>query len=168
MLGSSQYQWLKGTLEASKAKFKFIFIHHLVGGTDDQCRGGAEAAPMYEWGGMNPDGTDGFARNRPGWPLPIHQLLVKYKVSIVFHGHDHLYAKQDLDGIVYQEVPQPGAPGNGRVPRSAAEYGYKDGVILGSSGHLRLAVSTTQTKVEYIGVGQEIAHAYVVPAAGVK
>ena len=165
-LGSTQYQWLKGTLEASKAKFKFIFIHHLVGGADDQCRGGAEAAPMYEWGGKNPDGTDGFAQNRPGWPAPIHQLLVRNKVSVVFHGHDHLYAKQDLDGIVYQEVPQPGTPGGGRVPRSAAEYGYKEGVILGGSGHLRLAVSPTQTKVEYIGADKAVAHWYLVPAAG--
>ena len=38
-LGTDQYQWLKRTLETSKAKFKFIFIHHLVGGADDQCRG---------------------------------------------------------------------------------------------------------------------------------
>ena len=111
---------------------------------------------------------DGFAQNRPGWPAPIHQLLVRNKVSIVFHGHDHLYAKQDLDGIVYQEVPQPGAPGNGRTPRSAAEYGYKGGVILGSSGHLRLAVSRTQAKVEYIGAEQAVVHAYVVPSAGGK
>jgi len=167
-LGNNQYQWLKETLETSKAKFKFIFIHHLVGGADDQCRGGAEAAPLYEWGGKSPDGTDGFARNRPGWTAPIHQLLVRNKVSIVFHGHDHLYAKQDLDGIVYQEVPQPGAPGNGRAPRSAAEYGYKDGVILGSSGHLRLAVFPSQTKVEYIGADQAVVHAYVVPSAGGK
>ncbi len=167
-LGTDQYQWLKRTLETSKAKFKFIFIHHLVGGADDQCRGGSEAAPLYEWGGKNPDGTDGFARNRPGWAAPIHQLLVRNKVSIVFHGHDHLYAKQDLDGIVYQEVPQPGAPGNGRAPRSAADYGYKDGVILGSSGHLRLAVSPSQTKVEYIGADQAVAHSYVVPSTGGK
>ncbi|MCX6873107.1 MAG: metallophosphoesterase [Verrucomicrobia bacterium] len=167
-LGSNQYQWLKGTLEASKAKFKFIFIHHLVGGADAQCRGGAEAAPWYEWGGKNPDGTAGLAQNRPGWTAPIHQLLVRNKVSIVFHGHDHLYAKQDLDGIVYQEVPQPGAPGNGRVPRSASEYGYQDGVILGSSGHLRLVVSPTQTKVAYIDTEQAVAHAYVVPSAGGK
>ena len=167
-LGTNQYQWLKETLETSKAKFKFIFIHHLVGGADDQCRGGAEAAPRYEWGGKSPDGTDGFAQNRPGWTAPIHQLLVRNKVSIVFHGHDHLYAKQDLDGIVYQEVPQPGAPGNGRAPRSAAEYGYKDGVILGSSGHLRLALSPSQTKVEYIGADQAVVHAYVVPSAGGK
>jgi len=65
-LGSNQYQWLKGTLEASNAKFIFMFIHHLVGGANEQCRGGAEAAPWYEWGGGNPDGTDGCARNRPG------------------------------------------------------------------------------------------------------
>ena len=36
-------------------------------------------------------------------------LLVANKVNIVFHGHDHLFVKQDLDGIVYQEVPQPSA-----------------------------------------------------------
>lgn len=167
-LGSDQYQWLKASLEASKAKFKFVFIHHLVGGADDQCRGGAEAAPMYEWGGGNPDGTNGFAQNRPGWAVPIHQLLVSQKVSIVFHGHDHLYAKQDLDGLIYQEVPQPGAPGNGRVPRSAAGYGYKDGVILGGSGHLRIAVSPTQTMVEYIGDDKALGHSYAVPAAGGK
>lgn len=31
-LGAEQYQWLKRTLAASRAKFKFVFIHHLVGG----------------------------------------------------------------------------------------------------------------------------------------
>jgi hypothetical protein len=33
-LGEHQYQWLKPTLESSRAKFKLIFIHHLVGGGD--------------------------------------------------------------------------------------------------------------------------------------
>ena len=149
-LGIEQYQWLKRTLEASRAKFKFVFIHHLVGGANDQCRGGAEAAPLYEWGGKNPDGTDGFAQNRPGWPAPIHELLKQNHVSIVFHGHDHLYAKQDLDGITYQEVPQPGCPGDGRAPRSAAEYGYADGTILGSSGHMRVSVSPEKMKADYV------------------
>ena len=72
------------------------------------------------------------------------------KVNIVFHGHDHFYAKQELDGIIYQEVPQPGAPGNGAAPRSAAEYGYKNGVIMGSSGHLRVDVSPAATTVQYL------------------
>ena len=39
-LGVEQYQWLKHTLETSRAKFKLVFIHHLVGGADEQCRGG--------------------------------------------------------------------------------------------------------------------------------
>jgi len=149
-LGPEQYQWLKRTLENSRSKFKFVFIHHLVGGADDQCRGGAEAAPLYEWGGKNPDGTDGFAQNRSGWPAPIHELLKKNQVSIVFHGHDHLYAKQELDGITYQAVPQPGYPGDGRIPRSASEYGYMNGTILGGSGHIRVSVSPGQVNVDYI------------------
>ena len=100
--------------------------------------------------------------------MPIHQLLVNNNVSILFHGHDHVYAKQALDGLIYQEVPQPGAPGNGRVPKSAAEYGYKDGVILGGSGHLRVAVSDSQIKVEYISADGSVADSYVVPAADRK
>jgi hypothetical protein len=94
--------------------------------------------------------TPSFAQNRPGWPAPIHDLLKNIHVSIVFHGHDHLYAKQDLDGIVYQEVPQPGCPGDGRIPRSAAEYGYAAGTVLGSSGHMRVAVSPENVKADYV------------------
>jgi len=161
-LGIDQYQWLKHTLESSRAKFKFVFIHHLVGGADEQSRGGAEAAPFYEWGGRNPDGTDGFAQNRPGWPAPIHELLVKNKVSVVFHGHDHLYAKQDLDGIVYQAVPQPADPrGN---TRSAREYGYTSGTILGSSGYLRVEVSPDRTTVDYVRIPQGGTFRYTISA----
>ncbi|MCX6866264.1 MAG: metallophosphoesterase, partial [Verrucomicrobia bacterium] len=146
----NQYQWLQRTLEGSTKKFRFVFIHHLVGGADEQSRGGSEAAPFYEWGGKDSDGGAGFQQNRPGWPAPIHSLLANNKVSIVFHGHDHFYAKQELDGIIYQEVPQPGCPGNGKPPRSAADYGYKAGVILGGSGHLRVTVAAATTTVEYI------------------
>ncbi|MEI8290850.1 MAG: metallophosphoesterase [Verrucomicrobiota bacterium] len=149
-LGTEQYQWLMRTLETSRARFKFVFIHHLVGGINNQCRGGAEASLFFEWGGHNLDGSDGFKQNRPNWPAPVHQLLVQNKVNIVFHGHDHFYAKQDLDGIVYQEVPQPGYDGNGKAPRSAAEYGYLKGTTLGSSGHLRVTVSHDKVNVDYV------------------
>lgn len=147
-LGKEQYDWLKHTLETSRAKYKFVFIHHLVGGVDRQGRGGVETAPFYEWGGKNADGSDGFAAHRPGWAMPIHQLLVTNHVTAVFHGHDHLYVKQELDGIVYQEVPQPGDPRGST--RSAAEYGYKSGVMLGSSGYLRVSVSNNLATVQYV------------------
>jgi hypothetical protein len=148
-LGKAQYDWLKSTLENSDAAFKFIFTHHLVGGNDKDGRGGIEAAPFFEWGGNNADGSYGFDTHRPGWGKPIHQLLVDNRVSAVFHGHDHVFVKQDLDGIVYQEVPQPSNTEYNKTSL-AADYGYTHGDVLGSSGHLRLAVTPTQVTVEYV------------------
>jgi hypothetical protein len=147
--GTVQYQWLKKTLETSRAKWKFVFIHQLIGGLDKDGRGGAEAAKYFEWGGNNADGRYGFTAKRPGWAMPIHQLLVQNKVNIVFHGHDHLFIKQDLDGIVYQEVPQPSAA-RFDATNSAKEYGYVTGDVLPSSGHLRVTVSSSQVKVDYV------------------
>ena len=176
-LGEDQYRWLERVLKASKARWKFVFIHHLVGGADEQCRGGSEAVPFYEWGGKNADGSDGFAEHRPGWTAPIHELLKRQGVSIVFHGHDHLYAKQDVDGIVYQEVPQPGAESNGKPPRFAEEYGYKAGTILGGSGHMRIAVSAGRVVADYVSSvlpadeatarrNRGVAHSYILTGAG--
>lgn len=150
-LGEEQYKWLGKTLETSRAKHKLVFVHQLVGGLDTQGRGGAEAAVFGEWGGRNADGSEGFRQHRPGWEAPIHHLLVRNHVSMVLHGHDHLFARQDLDGIVYQEVPQPGHQGAGSA-RSAAEYGYRDGVILGGSGYMRVAVSPDKLKVDFFSV----------------
>jgi phosphodiesterase/alkaline phosphatase D-like protein len=148
-LGTVQYQWLKKTLETSRAKWKFVFIHQLVGGLDKDGRGGAEAAKYFEWGGNNADGSYGSTAKRSGWAMPIHQLLVANKVNIVFHGHDHLFVKQDLDGIVYQEVPQPSAA-RFDATNNAKEYGYVTGDVLASSGHLRVTVSSSQVKVDYV------------------
>jgi len=148
-LGKEQYIWLKNTLERSRARFKFVFIHQLVGGLGKGGRGGTEVAKFFEWGGKNIDDSDGFKENRSGWEMPIHELLIRNHVTIVFHGHDHFFARQNLDGIVYQEVPQPGSMNND-YPRQAAEYGYTDGVILGGSGHLRVTVSPDKVTVDYI------------------
>jgi hypothetical protein len=149
-LGSAQYAWLERTLAASRTKFKFVFIHNLVGGLDGQMRGGIEAAPYYEWGGRNGDGTIGFAAKRPGWSLPIHSLLVSHGVSAVFHGHDHVYVKQDLDGIVYQEVPQPSAKNSSNGPSLAAAYHYASGTIRSSAGHVRVTVGPDRVAVAYV------------------
>lgn len=149
-LGDRQYAWLKSTLSSSTAKFKFVFIHNLTGGLDGQMRGGIEAAPYYEWGGKNADGTDGFAANRPNMSMPIHKLLVANGVSAVFHGHDHIYARQTLDGILYMEVPQPSAKNFSNGATLAAEYHYAAGTILSSSGHVRATVAPSAVKIEYV------------------
>jgi hypothetical protein len=108
-----------------------------------------EGASFYEWGGMNEDGTEGFSYKRPGWAMPIHDLLVKNHVNIVFHGHDHLFVRQDLDGIVYQEGPQPGYPRYDNT-RSAVEYGYTHGDLLASPGILRIRVEPDKAGVDYV------------------
>lgn len=119
-----------------------------MGGSDRNQRGGKEAAPFWEWGGKGASGNDEFSNKRPGWAKPIHQLLVEHGVNIVFHGHDHLFIKQDLDGIVYQLVPQPGHPRSGT--KTAQEYGYLSGDIQGSSGHVRVRVDGDLARVDYV------------------
>jgi hypothetical protein len=147
-LGEQQYRWLKRSLSESDAKLRFVFLHHLIGGSDRNQRGGKEAAPFWEWGGKGASGKDEFAQHRPGWGKPIHQMLVDHGVDVVFHGHDHMFIKQDLDGIVYQLVPQPGHPRSGT--RSAKDYGYLSGEVQGSSGHVRVRVNGSLARVDYV------------------
>lgn len=147
-LGKIQYDWLKQTLEKSQAKFKFVFAHQLVGGDPDG-RGGVEFADRYEWGGNNLDGSRGFEANRPGWYKPIKDILKENRVTVFFHGHDHFFAKQEKECLIYQETPQPSHP-NFSSAGQAKVYGYLEGQIQPNSGHLRVNVAPTGVKVEYV------------------
>ena len=151
-LGREQYEWLKETLEASTATFKFVFSHNLIGGLNmrGQMRGGIETVKYLEMGGYNLDGTWGFDEARPGWAMPIHQLLVAHDATIYFHGHDHLYVKQDLDGIVYQEGPVPARSGLYDATNSAKNFNYNHGTVMGGSGYLRVRVSPEEVNVDYV------------------
>jgi hypothetical protein len=155
-LGRTQYDWLKQTLESSSARHKFVYIHHLLVG-DAQSRGGVEIARRNEWGGLNTDGSQGFASKRSGWAKPVHDLLVENKVSFVFKGHDHVYVKQELDGIIYQTLPQPSHPGD---KLSAEQYGYVSGKAVGGSGFLRVTTSGATAKVEFVKFDGSIADSY--------
>ena len=147
-LGQTQYQWLAQTLATSRAGFKFVFLHNLLCG-DQASRGGVEIAGFNEWGGKNLDGTDGFAQHRPGWPMPVHQLLLRNHVAAVFKAHDNFYARQQLDGILYLMVPQPIFAGDDCI-RDLQNYGYRQGVFRGNSGHVRVDVSPGKALVSYL------------------
>jgi hypothetical protein len=141
-LGDMQYQWLKKTLEQSKSNYKFVFAHHVLG----TGRGGIEEASLYEWGGRNKKGAWEFNQKRPGWNLPIHQLMAKNGVTIFFQGHDHIFVRQELDGVIYQTLPEPADSHYATYNEDA----YESGVKLPNSGHLRITVSPQQVKVDYI------------------
>ena len=141
-LGDVQYQWLTKTLMESKARWKFVFCHHVLG----TGRGGIEEAGLYEWGGKDRNGQSLFASKRPGWELPIHDLLVKTGVTIFFQGHDHIYAHQELGGVVYQSCPNPADNTYQAFNRDA----YQSGDVLPNSGHLRVTVAPDNVRVDYI------------------
>lgn len=141
-IGDAQYQWLKKTLEESNARYKFVFNHHVMGAG----RGGVEMARLYEWGGRDPDGTWRFDEKRPSWEMPIHQLMVKNGVTIFFQGHDHLFARQELEGVIYQECPNPADDTYQAHNRQA----YRSGDIIANSGHLLVTVSQENVRVDYV------------------
>lgn len=141
--GEAQYRWFEKTLRESKAKYKFVFAHHVLG----TGRGGAEMAHLGEWGGYSQSGQWEFDKKRPGWELPIHQLMVKYNVSAFFQGHDHLYVQQEKDGIVYQELPTPADSNYGDGGNADA---YKTGNKFSAAGHLRVSISPDAARVDYI------------------
>ncbi len=143
-LGEAQYRFFKSALENSTAKYKFVFAHHTRG----QGRGAVVTVKGAEWGGYNNKGVYEFDKFRPGWGLPIHQLMVKNGVNVFFQGHDHLYAKEELDGLVYQETPMP-SDSTYEIGVLANADAYTD-VTMRGTGHLRVRVSDAGVVVDFV------------------
>lgn len=149
-LGKVQFDWLKQTLETSQASYKFIFTHHMVGGSDDYVRGGANPAHLVEWGGYNEAGTTyEWASKRSGWgDQTVHDILVANNVSAFIHGHDHQYAYEKRDGVVYLSMPAAGFSGIGfGIYTTGSGYTIQ---ALPSPGHFRVTVTPNAATFDYI------------------
>lgn len=156
-MGAEQYAWFKRVLESSHAKYRFVFEHHVLGSG----RGAAVILHQYEWGGYDKAGTTyQFPSKRPGWDKPIHQLMVENRVTIFFAGHDHLFAREQVDGVTYQEVPNPGdntytafnsdAYGPAKINLPGARYDPSTAITMSNAGYLNVTVSASQVTVAYI------------------
>ncbi len=156
-MGDEQYAWLERTLTGSPARWKFVFEHHVLG----HGRGGAAIAHQHEWGGYAKSGrTWEFAARRPTWPRPVHRLLAQTGVTVFFFGHDHLYARERVDGLVYQSVPNPAdntytafnadAFDPDTLVFPGAVYDPDDGVVLPNSGYLHVTVAPDEVTVAYV------------------
>ncbi len=161
-LGQAQYNWLKQTLETSHAKYKFLFAHHMVGGSDDYVRGGAVPAHICEWGGYNEAGTTyEWGTKRAGWgDDPIRQILQDNHVSAFFHGHDHQYAHEVRDGVIYESLAAAGFSGPGFGIYNSSPYALK---VLDSPGHMRVTIAPDQATVDYVGTtGASVKYSYTI------
>ena len=72
--------------------------------------------------------------------------MAKSAVTIFFQGHDHISVKQQLDGVVYQTLPEPADPNYALYNREA----YRTGDALPGSGRVRVTVSPEKVSVAYV------------------
>ncbi len=98
-------------------------------------------AGSYEWGD-----AQGLRTHRPGCELPVHQLMVKNGVTIFFQGHDHIFAREKLDGVIYQTLPDPANPNY----TTSNDDAYPGAEIVQGTGRVRVSVGPEKVSVEYI------------------
>jgi 3',5'-cyclic AMP phosphodiesterase CpdA len=88
-----QFTWLEKTLANSDKKHKFVFVHH----------------PLYPEKGQGKhygNSLDRYEKERND----LQALFARYKVRIVFTGHDHLYIRKTVGGILHVITGGAGAP----------------------------------------------------------
>ena len=131
------------TLAASDHPFKFVCIHHAVGGNAGNPRetrygrGGARAATMGE-------------------QLRVHQLMREYGVQIFFYGHDHVFVDDVVDDIHYALPGSFGAPWKFGREITGYERFWTD------SGHARLVVRPNEARVDYLNLAGQVFHGFSV------
>ncbi|HOU90339.1 MAG TPA: metallophosphoesterase [Polyangiaceae bacterium] len=136
-LGEAQLGWLADTLANATARWRFVLIHHTVGGAAaDEVnaaygRGGGQAAYVGE-------------------QATVHQLLLEHGVQIFFYAHDHVFADMVVDGVHYTE---PGSAGAIWM-FTQAETGYAESWL--ESGWGRVEVGPDAVDVALVAVGGQI------------
>jgi 3',5'-cyclic AMP phosphodiesterase CpdA len=140
-LGEPQLAFLRETLEAATSKWRFVLIHHAVGGA-----AGNLANAAY--------GRGGGQAARVGEQAIVHELMLEHDVRIFFYGHDHVFTDIVVDDIHYTLPGSAGAPWK----FTTAETGYAE--YWPDSGHGRVQVSPDAVSVEFIALGGEVIYSY--------
>ena len=145
-LGAVQFSWLEGVLAASDHPFKFVCIHHPVGGN---------AATHFE----TLYGRGGPRAASVGEQRLVHEMMREFGVQIFFFGHDHVFLDEVVDGIHYALPGSCGAPWKfGREVTGYQRY-WPD------SGHGRLTVRPEQATVEFVNQARQVIHQFAVEPA---
>ncbi len=122
-----QYQWLLEVLEHAKQKHRFVFLHHPL--YTDPGKG------KHPHGGLDSHPED---RDR------LEALLMKYRVTAVFAGHEHYYERRMVDGFPHIIT------GGGGAPMYARE---EDG---GFNHFILVSVDGDKVNVEVIDINGKI------------
>jgi len=142
-LGAAQFSWMEQTLSNSDHPFKFVCIHHAVGGN-----GATERETLYGRGGPRAAGT--------GEQKLVHEAMREFGVQIFFYGHDHVFVDEMVDDIHYALPGSCGAPW--KFGRDVTGYGR----YWGDSGHARLTVRPDEATVGFVNQAGQILHEFMV------
>jgi hypothetical protein len=140
-LGETQTSWLATTLAQATSRWKFVLIHHPVGGdaADDlnsaYGRGGGRAAYVGE-------------------QAALHQWMLDYGVQVFFYGHDHVFTDMVVDGIHYTEPGSAGAIWLFDSSTTGYETSWQE------SGWGRVTVGPANVDVQFLSVDGEELYAY--------
>lgn len=111
--GSAQYTWVANDLAATAKPWRFLVIHE----------------PGWSAGGGHSNDSDVQDFLQP--------LCLEHSVSIVFAGHNHYYARADVDGVQHITT------GGGGAPLHTPNVGYPNVVTAEAAYHF------CQVKIEY-------------------
>ena len=145
-LGREQMSWLERVFAGSDHPFKFVCIHHVVGGN-----AGNGFETLY--------GRGGPRAARVGEQAVLHEMMREFGVQIFFFGHDHVFLDEVVDGIHYAMPGSCGAPW-----KFGPEItGYRN--YWPDSGHGRLTVRPDLATVEFVSQQGTIFHRFTVEPA---
>jgi len=142
-LGSEQFAWMERTLSTSAHPYKFVCIHHAVGGD-----AGTESETLYGRGGHRAAGV--------GEQRLLHEAMQEYGVQMFLYGHDHVFVDEVVDGIHYTLPGSCGAPWH--FGREITGYGR----FWADSGHARLSVRPERATVSFVNLAGQVIHEFAV------
>jgi predicted phosphodiesterase len=143
-LGAAQLAWLDRTLSQASSKWRFLFIHHTVGGAagdpDDTAygRGGGQAAHVGE-------------------QATIHAMMLQYGVQIFFYAHDHVFTDMVVDGIHYLLPGSAGAPWKFDSSQTGYAHYWPD------SGYARVSVAPESAEVDLVSSDGDVLEGLTLP-----
>jgi hypothetical protein len=143
-LGATQLAWLEQTLAHASSKWRFLFIHHTVGGAagdaDDAAygRGGGQAAYVGE-------------------QATIHAMMLQYGVQVFFYAHDHVFTDMVVDGIHYLLPGSAGAPWK----FDSSETGYAH--YWPDSGYARVQVAPERAEIDLVSIEGDVLEGLTLP-----
>jgi hypothetical protein len=123
---SARWQWLRDDLAASTKKWKFILLHE-------------------------PGWSAGPHEGNTAVREIIHPIAVRNGVSVIFAGHNHYYARAQVDGITYLTI------GGGGGALYDPEYGWPFIVKKFKANHyLRIEITGNTLTVSVLSLEQEV------------